>query len=69
METSEKLQLIQIVLLLLLISISSFNIGYKLNVKSTQKELEKQIYINTQLELEYNDLRNAYDYLEFNCKK
>lgn len=44
-------------------------VGFGFGILIRQKELEKQIYINTQLELEYNDLRSAYDYLEFNCKK
>lgn len=42
--------------------------GFGLGSLIKQKEIEKQTYINTQLELEYNDLRANYDTLEINYR-
>lgn len=49
------------IILVLIICISwGYGLGYILN----KKEVERLTYVNTQLELEYNELRNSYDWLE-----
>lgn len=53
-----------LVLLIVFILVGLCGFGFGLLIR--QQEIEKQTYINTQLELEYNDLRSAYEWLEKN---
>lgn len=50
------------------VCIIGFVAGYTLNKNDIKNELDRQTVINTQLELEYGDLKSAYDYLELSCK-
>ena len=50
------------------VCIMGFVAGYTLNKNDIKNELDRQTVINTQLELEYGDLKSAYDYLELSCK-
>lgn len=53
---------------LIYVTLIGFAAGYVMDKADIQNELDRQTVINTQLELEYNDLKNAYDYLELSCK-
>jgi hypothetical protein len=53
---------------LIYVTLIGFAAGYVMDKADIQNELDRQTVINTQLELEYSDLKNAYDYLELSCK-
>lgn len=48
---------------LLLVMLWSILLGFGFGLLIKEGEVEKQTYINTQLELEYNELRRSYDEL------
>lgn len=53
---------------LIYVTLIGFAAGYVMDKADIQNELDRQTVINTQLELEYGDLKSAYDYLELSCK-
>ena len=53
---------------LIYVTLLGFAAGYTMDKGDIKNELDRQTVINTQLQLEYSDLKNAYDYLELSCK-
>ena len=53
---------------LIYVTLIGFAAGYVMDKTDIQNELDRQTVINTQLELEYGDLKSASDYLELSCK-
>ena len=68
MKLKELKKYLVIFVALIYVTLIGFAAGYVMDKEDIQNELDRQTVINTQLELEYGDLKSAYDYLELSCK-